>query len=165
MDDLNNYTIKVSGDCGRDILVEGITDINIEHHHSDAVARFVESIARVQDINLMTDEGNSLDFLLKADPDKHLKRVNAQSAPFKLYGTMMHHRSQNVGESDYAKRVIQPWDIWKEYELNPWEADIVKRVLRKKVLPTKNPIESRIEDYEKIKHVCEEMISQLKEKL
>ena len=36
-------------------------------------------------------------------------------------------RSYNVGQSDYAKHRIQPWDIWLEYKLNPWDADIVKR--------------------------------------
>ena len=41
-------------------------------------------------------------------------------------------QSYNVGKSDYSKHTIQPWDIWKEYNLNPWDADIVKRVLRSK---------------------------------
>lgn len=41
-------------------------------------------------------------------------------------------RSFNVGSSDYAKHKIQPWDIWIEYHLNPFDADIVKRVLRTK---------------------------------
>ena len=41
-------------------------------------------------------------------------------------------QSYNVGKSDYSKHAIQPWDIWKEYNLNPWDADIVKRVLRSK---------------------------------
>ena len=68
------------------------------------------------------------------------------------------HRSYNVGKSDYAKHKIQPWDIWKEYKLDPWDADIVKRVLRKK------EGESRIMDYEKIKHICDEKIAQEKEK-
>ena len=68
------------------------------------------------------------------------------------------HRSYNVGKSDYAERKIQPWDIWKEYELDPWDADIVKRILRKK------EGESRIMDYEKIKHICDEKIAQGKEK-
>ena len=53
------------------------------------------------------------------------------------------------------KRVIQPWDIWLEYNLNPWDADIVKRVLR-------NKGERRL-DYEKIKHVCDERIRQIDE--
>lgn len=73
-------------------------------------------------------------------------------------------RSYNVGASDYSKHKIQPWDIWLEYNLNPWDADIVKRVLRHKQEPGKTPEESRILDYEKIKHVCDERIRQLKEK-
>lgn len=64
-------------------------------------------------------------------------------------------RSYNVGKSDYAKHAIQPWDIWKEYNLNPWDADIVKRVLRTK------EGEDRKLDYEKIIHVCQERIRQL----
>ena len=68
------------------------------------------------------------------------------------------HRSYNVGKSDYAEHNIQPWDIWKEYKLDPWDADIVKRILRKK------EGESRIMDYEKIKHICDEKIAQEKEK-
>lgn len=66
-------------------------------------------------------------------------------------------RSYNVGNSDYAKHKIQPWDIWKEYQLNPWDADIVKRVLRNKTG------EDRRLDYEKIIHVCKERIRQLNE--
>ena len=41
-------------------------------------------------------------------------------------------RQGNVGKSDYSKRTIQPWSIWLDYQLNPWDADIVKRVLRTK---------------------------------
>jgi hypothetical protein len=67
-------------------------------------------------------------------------------------------REHNVGESDYAKHKIQPWDIWLEYRLNPWDADIVKRVLRKK------PGQRRL-DYEKIKHICDERIRQIDEGL
>lgn len=66
-------------------------------------------------------------------------------------------RNYNVGKSDYAKHKIQPWDIWKEYNLNPWDADIVKRVLRTK------ENEPRSLDYEKIIHVCMERIRQLAE--
>lgn len=65
-------------------------------------------------------------------------------------------RSYNVGASDYAKHKIQPWDIWREYNLNPWDADIVKRVLRTKKTDT------RIMDYEKIIHTCKERIRQIK---
>lgn len=64
-------------------------------------------------------------------------------------------QSYNVGKSDYAKHVIQPWDIWKEYNLNPWDADIVKRVLRTK------EGEPRTVDYEKIIHICKYRIAEL----
>lgn len=64
-------------------------------------------------------------------------------------------QSYNVGKSDYAKHTIQPWQIWKEYNLNPWDADIVKRVLRTK------EGEPRTLDYEKIIHICKYRIAEL----
>ena len=64
-------------------------------------------------------------------------------------------RSYNVGESNYSEHKIQPWDIWLEYDLNPWDADIVKRILRTK------STDSRKLDYEKIIHICKERIRQL----
>lgn len=64
-------------------------------------------------------------------------------------------RDHNVGESDYSKHQIQPWDIWLEYEMNPWDADIVKRILRTK------KSDSRKLDYEKIIHIAQERIRQL----
>ena len=74
------------------------------------------------------------------------------------------HRGINVGASDYAKRKIQPWDIWLEYKLNPWDADIIKRILRTKIIGGMTPTEARIEDYQKIKHICDERIAQLEGK-
>ncbi len=65
------------------------------------------------------------------------------------------HKQRNVGMSNYAEHTIQPWDIWREYNLNPWDADIIKRVLRTK------KGDSRKSDYEKIMHICEERIAQL----
>lgn len=68
---------------------------------------------------------------------------------------MSNVRDYNIGKSDYSKHRIQPWDIWLEFGLNPWDADIVKRVLRTK------EGEDRKLDYEKIIHVCQERIRQL----
>ena len=65
------------------------------------------------------------------------------------------HKQANVGSSNYAQFSIQPWDIWREYSLNPWDADIVKRVLRTK------EGDSRKLDYEKIIHICTERIAQI----
>lgn len=64
-------------------------------------------------------------------------------------------QSYNVGESDYSKHLIQSWHIWMEYDLNPWDADIIKRVLR-----SKHTVPRRL-DYEKIKHICKERIRQI----
>lgn len=64
-------------------------------------------------------------------------------------------QSYHIGKSDYSRYVIQPWNIWKEYNLNPWDADIVKRVLRSK------EGEARTLDYEKIIHICKYRIAEL----
>ena len=66
-------------------------------------------------------------------------------------------RDYNVGLSDYSKHLIQPWAIWLEYDLNAWDADIVKRVIKNK------KGESRELDYNKIIHDCKERLRQLKE--
>ena len=68
-------------------------------------------------------------------------------------------QSYNVGKSDYSKHAIQPWDIWKEYNLNPWDADIVKRVLRTK------EGEARTLDYKKIIHICKYRIAELSKEI
>ena len=39
-------------------------------------------------------------------------------------------RDYNVGKSNYSKHIIQPWAIWQDYNLNPWDADIVKQIGR-----------------------------------
>lgn len=71
-------------------------------------------------------------------------------------------RKGNIGKSDYSKYLIQPWSIWIDYDLNPWDADIVKRVLRTKEESGMSERDARIMDYEKIKHICDERIRQLK---
>ena len=70
-------------------------------------------------------------------------------------------RKANVGNSNYAKHLIQPWSIWMDYNLNAWDADIVKRVLRTKSEPGISEKEARIMDYNKIIHICKERIRQL----
>ena len=64
-------------------------------------------------------------------------------------------RDHNQGTSDYAEHLIQPWAIWQDYRLNAWDADIVKRVLRRK------QNDPRRLDYEKIIHICQERIRQI----
>lgn len=64
-------------------------------------------------------------------------------------------RSDNAGKSDYSKHVIQPWSIIKEYNLNYWDGDIIKRILRTK------EGETRALDYTKIIHICKERLRQI----
>ena len=71
-------------------------------------------------------------------------------------------RKGHVGQSNYSQHVIQPWSIWLDYNLNAWDADIVKRVLRTKKEANLSKEYSRIMDYEKIIHICKERIRQLK---
>ena len=67
-------------------------------------------------------------------------------------------RSYNVGTSDYAEKVIQPWSVWQDWKLNPWDADIVKRICRHK------DGEDEYIKYEKIIHICRERLRQLNTK-
>jgi len=64
-------------------------------------------------------------------------------------------RNHNVGESDYSQYTIQAWSVWLDWNLNPWDADIVKRIQRKK------STDPRKKDYEKIIHICQERIRQI----
>lgn len=82
-----------------------------------------------------------------------------------LYNKLVHlgfigaeNRTYNIGTSNYAEHFIQPYSIWMDWNLNPWDADIIKRVLRDK------KEDSRILDYEKIIHICKERIRQLENK-
>ena len=71
-------------------------------------------------------------------------------------------RNHNVGKSDYAKHKIQPWDVWIEFQLNPFDADLVKRTLRTKAEGGMTQAEARKLDYEKIVHISSERIRQIK---
>lgn len=70
-------------------------------------------------------------------------------------------RKINEGSSNYSKHIIQPWSIWLDYNLDPWDADIIKRVLRTKKESGMTENEARILDYKKIIHICNEKIRQL----
>lgn len=94
--------------------------------------------------------------------------LNYTAIPLELYNNLNKLglipndvREANVGKSNYAKHTIQPWSIWIDYDLNPWDADIVKRILRTKEEEGMSLKESRLMDYEKIIHICKERIRQL----
>lgn len=64
-------------------------------------------------------------------------------------------RRNNIGTSDYSKHIIQPWSVWLDWNLNPWDADIVKRICRHK-----DGEDDKIK-YEKIIHICKERLRQI----
>lgn len=98
-------------------------------------------------------EVNDLELLMKQNSGVIPKLKNLGI----LKTTEENCQSYHIGKSDYSNHVIQPWHVWLEYNLNPWDADIVKRVLRTK------QGESRESDYEKIIHDCKERLRQLRE--
>ena len=75
----------------------------------------------------------------------------------------MNVRDHNVGNSDYSKHKIQPWEIWIQYKLNPFDADILKRILRTKAENGLSKEEARELDYKKIIHISQERIRQIDE--
>ena len=64
-------------------------------------------------------------------------------------------RRNNIGASDYSKHIIQPWSVWLDWNLNPWDADIVKRICRHK-----DGEDDKIK-YKKIIHICKERLRQI----
>ena len=74
-------------------------------------------------------------------------------------------RNYNVGSSNYSSmpKGYQPWDLWKIFHMNPFDADILKRLLRTKAESGMTMAESRKLDYQKIIHVCQERINQIDE--
>ena len=72
-------------------------------------------------------------------------------------------RNYNVGKSNYSSHLLQPWALWLDYpELTSFDHDIIKRILRTKKQYGITENESRMEDYQKIIHICNERIRQLK---
>ena len=93
--------------------------------------------ADARDVSLNCD-------ITEAEAQSYIDRISSE-----FWRNNLPTRDHNIGESNYAKR-----KIWLEYQLDPWDADIIKRVLRDK------PGQRRL-DYEKIKHVCDERIRQI----
>ena len=103
--------------------------------------------------------------VISASADEYCSGIKVEQEPVKSYvKKIKNHRDYNIGSSNYASMKIQPWDVWKDWKLDPWDADIVKRISRTKEITGKSFEDARIEDYEKIKHICDEKIYQLKEK-
>lgn len=59
-------------------------------------------------------------------------------------------RNQQVGGSHYQQG-IQPWDVFLEWGVDPWTANVVKYILR-------FPYKDEVKDLEKAKHYIEYLI-------
>ena len=64
----------------------------------------------------------------------------------------------NIGKSNYAKHKIQPWEIWTEYKLDPFRADLIKRTLRTKEEEGMSLRETKMQDLEKMRHIIDKML-------
>ena len=126
--------------------------MNCKHMYTDCYRLFGECLNY-----LFWDEAP--EYTPKASPKCSIEDVpTPKPVPPPKWSTMpssIDVRDYNIGESDYSKHKIQPWDIWLEYNLNPWDADIIKRILRTK------KGDDRSLDYKKIKHICDESLRQL----
>lgn len=61
-------------------------------------------------------------------------------------------KDEQVGGTHYRRNSIQPWDIYLEYGLDPWTANVVKYILR-------FPLKNGKEDLAKAKHYIEYLIN------
>lgn len=127
---------------------------NDQYGHAEIVSDLKESCR--EKIDWLED----LQKRMEQEPDA--KQVNSRLLDEDTYNALRRLgildtsvRSYNRGASDYSQHIIQPWSIWQDYNLNPWDADIVKRILRHK------QGDPRRLDYEKIIHICEECIRQI----
>ena len=101
---------------------------------------------------------DTINFCPKEDVIEDLGKTAAQFEAEEI-------RNHHVGNSNYSQmpKGYQPWDLWKIFHMNPWDADIQKRLLRTKAEPCMTMAESRKMDYQKIIHVCQERINQIDE--
>lgn len=130
--------------------------IALEHNNQKVpVTEKVKDIIDFDEVRNMDKRMNNI----YADAYKAMDKEKSTNPNYNFNSDI---RDYNIGSSDYSRHKIQPWDIWEDYNLNPWDADIVKRVLRKKELPGMENSKSRIEDYQKIIHICLKRIDQIK---
>lgn len=89
---------------------------------------------------------------LKAEFESELKEElhNVQDLVRSIKPNGIELHKKQVGGSHYSRHSIQPWDIIVEWDLNFFEGNVLKYLLRRKG--------NRLEDLEKIAHYVEKMI-------
>ena len=60
--------------------------------------------------------------------------------------------AKQVGGTHYKGAAVQPWDIFMQYKLDPWSANVVKYILR-------FPRKAGKQDLEKAKHYIEYLLA------
>jgi hypothetical protein len=141
-------TVRILDDCFSDTVGEILAiDLDENTIHPYLVTPINGPSVWVSSIELASETAESV--------QEELDRLAAEFNKSAFDKQTGDPRSYNVGSSNYADFSIQPWDIWREYDLNPWDADIIKRTLRTK------KGEERVLDYEKIIHICKERIRQI----
>lgn len=65
--------------------------------------------------------------------------------------TSVSARDRQVGGDHYKTKSLQPWDVWDAFELDPYEANAVKYLLRWRK-------KNGVEDLEKAKHYIDAII-------
>lgn len=63
-------------------------------------------------------------------------------------------RQTQVGGEHYAKHKIQPWDVWDEYDLDRYTANVIKYLLR----GGDKPGNTRLQDLRKARHYLDKAI-------
>ena len=94
--------------------------------------------------------------------DPHTVTGSTTSIPTILYNQLNYlgliptsEREHNIGTSDYATKLIQPWSIFLDNpQLNYMECVLIKRILRTK------STDSRKLDLEKCHHIISELLRQ-----
>ena len=66
---------------------------------------------------------------------------------------------QQIGGDHYKKHTIQPWHIWEDYNMNPWQANALKYLLRY------NDKDKPLEDLYKCMHNVQYLIAKEERRL
>lgn len=153
----NNLVVNLTTNIGQDHIPDEDIDLLIASSSEYKISDVSKGLEEIYD--LLNDlKITSLSDFIRTNHQKIKKLID--------YGILYRRseiniRDYNVGNSDYSKHIIQPWAIWLDYNLNPWDADIIKRVLRTKHEGGMSERSMKKQDYEKIIHICQERLRQL----
>jgi hypothetical protein len=132
----NDMLWLIDGKDGRAGLKPVLVEPDIETYNIDPSK--IEAVTPTEQTPILPIGTNQL---LDTKETKELDEAAKAIDPFGYY--------ENGGDH-YAKHTIQPWDIIREYELDYFEGNALKYLLRQK--------DNRLEDLQKAAHYLEECI-------